>query len=193
MGQIECFWIEPTRSYRRQLRRYSSHPTVDGSVPVEFRCPKDPGKYSYHTTFSAMDVIEADEYPTSGDLWPHDDARWPKNCECGYAYQEGDQWQLFIDQLYQKATGERMALRDAPPGAMWDAYWLREYQKDWVGPDGLCVILKTPGGEWAVDGPSSSGGRWTRTGTSPKFTAMPSILIPNRYHGWFRDGFLIEC
>lgn len=193
MGQIECFWLEPTKQYKRYLRRYSSRYDSSGEPLPESRCPLQPGKFSYHNASNYMDVIEADDCPVSGDLWDHADPLWAKTCGCGYVFMDDDQWQLFVDPLYRKATGELMSLREAPPGAMWDASWLREWHTDWVGPDGLCVVVKTPGGEWPIDGPSSNGDGWNRTGKIPKITATPSILISDRYHGWLRDGMLIEC
>jgi hypothetical protein len=51
----------------------------------------------------------------------------------------------------------------------------------------------TPGGEWAIDMPSIDGGKWSRTGTVPKISVTPSILIPDKYHGFLTDGTLRDC
>jgi hypothetical protein len=79
---------------------------------------------------------------------------------------------------------------------MWDAWWYSDKHK---GPDGKCLVVRTPGGDWIVDAKAIDGNGWTRTGTPPKVTANPSIGIgheegkPWTYHGWLRDGHLVEC
>lgn len=63
------------------------------------------------------------------------------------------------------------------------------------------LVVRTPGGDWHVDGPSKNGGRWTRSGEPPNVTANPSILQQNpsvycgtrEYHGFLRNGVLEEC
>jgi hypothetical protein len=77
----------------------------------------------------------------------------------------------------------------APPGAMW------------LSKSGSGLVVRTPGGDWYVDQPSSSGGNWTRSGEPPNVTANPSILQQNpseysgtrAYHGMLRSGVLEEC
>jgi hypothetical protein len=89
----------------------------------------------------------------------------------------------------------------APVGAMWNCDWYRgEHHENGTAydrhPDGLVLCVNTPGGHWLIDGPSFSNGRevgkWERTGVAPNITVTPSILQP-RYHGWLRDGQLVEC
>lgn len=124
----------------------------------------------------------------------HGDARWPAHCTaCGYAFVEGDEWQVNKTRLYRRLeTGELMPLSRAPAGAMWFASWLQGMD-DFKSPDGNILVLRTPGGDWVVDGPASGGGgHWTRTGVPPKVTANPSIICDS-YHGWLRDGYLEEC
>ena len=83
---------------------------------------------------------------------------------------------------------------------MWYADWMGQ---NYIGPDGHALVVRTPSGDWAVDGPSSGGGKWTRTGTVPNITVTPSIVMgPHKdaegkilkpgYHGWLRDGALHE-
>lgn len=90
----------------------------------------------------------------------------------------------------------------APVGAMWDCDWMRDHKMDSGlaynrNPDGVVLAVRTPGGDWVVDGPSFcnrvESGSWSRTGTIPNVTATPSIDIPGKYHGWLRDGYLVEC
>ena len=88
-------------------------------------------------------------------------------------------------------------IQPAPIGAMWGCDWFAgchessglRYDRN---PDGLVLCVRCPGGDWLIDGPSDSGGSWSRTGVAPNITVTPSILQP-RYHGWLRDGHLVEC
>jgi len=87
-------------------------------------------------------------------------------------------------------TGEVGFLDSFPVGAMFYSDWM-----DYKGPDGKCLSVRTPGGYWMIDGPSTQhpeGNAWTRTGVPPKVTAMPSIIAGN-YHGWLRDGVLMPA
>ena len=176
------------------LRRYA-----DGS------CPDMPGDHSYHNaqahigriplTYSSEGYIES----VSPSRYKGDE-RWPTRCSCGYEFIDSDRWQVLGRRLYENDSGERRIL-DIPwraeagvptwePGAMFDAYWLDKWGE---GPDGLhlSVLLPPDGHVWHVDGPSSSGGGWTRSGTPPAITASPSILTP-RYHGFLQNGVLTD-
>jgi hypothetical protein len=179
--------MEPTVEVERDLRRYS----------LDRECP-GPSTMSYCNAARALDVVDnpMDEQgitriiPTA---IAHDDPRWPTLCDaCGYAFIETDHWQIFQQRLYRRVdNGMLLTLRNFPTGAMWDAHW---YPRK--GPDGRCVVVQTPAGEWMIDAPSTSGQPWTRTGEVPNITARPSILINNRstpdYHGWLTDGVLEE-
>jgi hypothetical protein len=87
-------------------------------------------------------------------------------------------------------------VQPAPVGAMWDCDWFAgchessglKYDRH---PDGMVLCVRCPDGDWLIDGPSQGGGRWERTGEAPNITVTPSILQP-RYHGWLRDGYLVE-
>jgi hypothetical protein len=97
---------------------------------------------------------------------------------------------------------KKSEVRDAPVGAMWDAYWFRgekhesglAYDRN---PDGLVLVVMTPGGTWMIDGPSfvnrNESGNWSRTGIAPNITVTPSIHIPGKYHGRLIAGELVEC
>jgi hypothetical protein len=152
----------------------------------------------YHDTDVVLGDIPypfgtADCDPTPEEI-PHDDPRWPKTCHvCGTPFRDEDNWQHNVHRLYSGAPdGKLYTVRDMPPGSMYDATWWPK-----KGPDGICmhVVLPPAGGladYWNVDGPSSNGPGWTRTGTIPLVTARPSIQTP-RYHGFLTDGFLMEC
>lgn len=120
---------------------------------------------------------------------PRDDPRWPTSCEqCGAALEPETHWQVFHELIYRRTdNGSEHTLRDAPPGAMYIATWFHEKNH-------LHVCLPPNGAldYWDVDGPSSNGNGWTRSGEPPNVTASPSILTP-RYHGFLRAGWLEEC
>lgn len=165
----------------------------------------------YCDSMAFLDEVDAAaEQATDGDLWPHADTRWPKACVCGYEYQPTDSWQLFTGHLYRKASsGELFTLRDAPVGAMWNAPWYAEH-KDWSGPDGRSLVVKTPGGDWMIDGKCSNCTLpnddvhkcWVRHGEPPDLTvdkngvtcsAGAGSILCGAYHGFLRNGWLEQC
>ena len=197
MGRvIDCFFLEPVNEVEESLRRFVFS-TAEGK-PL---CTRQPN--TYHNAEVVLGTLpwNRPEGGSGGDNFDHEDPRWPKACECGYVFQPDDHWQHNLTRLYvRRDTGAKMTISDAPPGAMWYANWLgniEEYRER--SPDGGILILKTPGGDWNIDSKSSNGPGWTRTGTPPKVTANPSIGIGRKpdgswdYHGWLRDGQLIEC
>lgn len=190
---IPCFLLEPTGRSMRCLRRFVWAGVHD--------CPG-----GYHQAIVPVDAVDGEQPSTmdAGDFGG--DPRWPSTCEhCGYQFNDGDQWQVFVQAEYRRAdTGATMTLLTAPPGAMWWADWLAG---DFEGLDHFTrrrgqphLIVKTPGGDWDVDGESSRGAGtgWRRTGEPPQVVAQPSIQMPG-YHGWLggsdgsRPGFLVEC
>ncbi len=187
---VVCFLIEPSDRHRVSLRRWSG-----GAAHCAVR-----GVWG-HTAWNAVGELRADDDPPNQDdpvAWPHDDPRWPSKCDhCGAPFDAGDAWQVFHERVYVRADGQPgdCFLRALPPGAMYDATWL-EHQR---GPDGRSLMLMLPDGRiWHVDGPSSNGTGWTRTGTAPRITARPSILTHRpdggeSYHGWLSDGVLTPC
>lgn len=189
MSAFTCFWLEPVARAERMLRRYY---LTDGGTQSE--CSTPTGYHDVHVVVEQVD-LPLDKPGSGDDRWPHDDPRWPKACACGYTFAERDHWQHGVHRLYERSdTRELISLWGGrvPPGAMWDADWMGD---DYRGPDGRCLVVKTPGGDWCIDGPASNGGRWTRSGTPPKITANPSIAVgdPQRYHGWLRDGVLVDA
>jgi len=193
MVEIQCFWTEPTGTEARWLRRYADR---NGEV-----CSSS--GYGYHNAHVPIEPAPESKEAIGGKGEFATDSRWPTHCACGYEFVEGDHWQVFTVAIYRAADGREWPMRELPPGAMYDATWYHGEPK-YVGPDGiaLVVILPPAGGDadwWHVDGrannnPAPQG--WTRTGTvkgeRPTVTAHPSILTP-RYHGWLRDGKLVEC
>jgi hypothetical protein len=186
-GVIQCFLLEPSDQAQESLRRFVW--SGEGQ-----KCPLPHG---YHNASAVRGHIAFPLDPKSNgygmDAKDHSDPLWPTHCGCGYAFADTDQWQYNVDRLWRRVdTGELFTLDDAPPGAMWFAPW---YEDTFKGPDGRSLVVKTPAGDWLVDSISSGGGRWTRTGEAPRVTASPSILFHGTpgYHGWLRDGQLVEC
>jgi hypothetical protein len=211
---IECFLIEPTDQYWRMLRRYVS----DLNRP----CPACPD--AYHNAEVLIDTVEAESHPTtSDDPAMRDDPRWPTTCDrCDYTFVETDERQVSHDQQYvDRRTGlvytihgshhvprPHVPIEAAPDGAIWRATWYED-MPEFTGSDGHSYIVRTPGGDWAVDGPSTdhasrpqpkrTGGGWQRHGSPPFLTVRPSILLGKKpdgswtYHGFLTNGFLEEC
>lgn len=177
---ITCFFLEPSGEVELSLRRFC----FDNSA-----CSTGWGYHNAETTIGRSET----ERPMGADDFDHSDPRWPKTCGCGYTFQDSDQWQYNRTELYvRQDTGEKMTLSDAPPGAMWFAPWYKGLKDFDRSPDGNVLVVKTPAGDWNVDSKASNGPGWIRTGVPPKVTATPSILI-GKYHGWLRDGQLVEC
>ena len=178
-----CFMLEPTARASASLRRYSR--------PVDTHTWGD-HLHDATTYIGLVDFPLSDSNGLGTDDVDHGDPRWPLRCACGYEFRPDDAWQHNIRRLYEPIGGGQpytLTGNDVPVGAMWDAPWLAT---SWRGPDGRCLVLRTPGGDWVIDQPSRDGGHWTRTGTPPFITARPSILIPGRYHGWLTDGELSD-
>jgi hypothetical protein len=193
-SEIKCFWLEPTPYARVSLRRYKGY-GKDGP------CPTSGVKYhnASAVVVSMMDRPLEEQYDTGEleyDDYPHDDPRWPKACPCGYVFQDDDSWQVNTQRFFSSPEmNGLLTIDDAPVGAMWDAWWY-----DTKGPDGKCIVVRTPGGDWIVDYPCKYGRGWTRTGEPPNITARPSIGIGKAdsgtvwaYHGFLTDGVLVEC
>jgi hypothetical protein len=200
--RIKCFFLEPTEKVAVSLRRYSS----SGG------CPANNGNYHNAQNFITEEPIERDKngYVNNGTkpTPDHDDPKWPGTCTCGYAFQESDHWQRFIDEVYKRTdTGEETTLRDVPPGAMWHAWWADKFQ---VPQSEHNLVVKTPGGEWQIDSQSSNCTMpddrrqerhhcWIRHGDIPNITvdkngmtcgAGAGSIQCGNYHGFLRNGYL---
>jgi hypothetical protein len=209
------FWIEPTDRVAVGLRRYHS-PRGAG-----FTC-----EAGYHSalvfTGEAAGVWRYDDGGRTLDVQPavaHDDPRWPATCACGYAFTAEDTWQGWQELIYRRAdTGQEVTLRQrqasdvggpdpAPPGAMWDAWWMSQR---WRGPDGIALTVRLPNGsDWMVDAEASNCTRkgdrthrcWIRHG-DPKAgsvhvdkdgdtcAAGAGSIQSGDYHGFLHHGIL---
>lgn len=215
---VSTFWLEPTNRIVTGLRRYADRNR--GGGPAEFTCAA-----GYHSAlvFTGEDDAVFTESDTHRVLAVppairHDDPRWPTQCACGYAFTEDDHWQEWQELIYQRAdTGDRYTLRarqasdvgglpSAPPGAMWDAWWM---PASFAGPDGIHLMVRLPNGrDWHVDSQASNCTRpgephqcWVRHGdprhdritvdkNGPTCTAGAGSIQAADYHGFLHDGAL---
>lgn len=111
-------------------------------------------------------------------------------------------------------TGEDVGcLAEAPVGAMWFASW---YPDNFCNPQlgsGKALIVKTPGGDWLVDQQAANCTMpddvhqeqhhcWIINGEVPNITvnkngvtcgAGAGSIQQANWHGFLRDGFLVEA
>jgi hypothetical protein len=172
---VRCFLLYPTETVRLWLRRYTASgggPTytcAGGFHNVKVFFADVPAVFAPGTTDARRRIVTHDAVAP-----PREDPRWPCACTCGAAFAEEDPWQLFYDLLYRRAdTGELLSLRDAPPGAMWTAWWLEELIS---GPDGNSLMVVLPNGrQWFIDGQASN-------------CTMKDDYQQRRHHCWVRHG-----
>ena len=181
---VKCFYLEPAGKLERRLRRY--HSIVEGESPCPLMTPQKDW-LGLHDASAPFDVV--DDPDPRGTIYSQDehapppaDERWPARCGCGYEFAEGDERQVFVERVYRRTdTGEETTIRDAGPGAMYDAYWYSDFE-GWRGPDGRSLIVILPNGmPWHIDGAASNctdpedalhGGHkcWVRHGEPPLIT-----------------------
>ena len=188
---LRCFLLTKTDRVCVELRVY------DGDrVCIAGRGPH--GTYCESITIIDPDAPRSawvEELPKNhtrarSELVSEDDPRWPLACErCGVPWSDKASRQLNADPLWSGSPdGQRHVLEDCPEGAMWDAEWMHGYDGHYNPADGRSLMVKCPGGgEWNIDGPSTNGSGWTRTGTPPEITVTPSIQTAN-YHGHLKAG-----
>lgn len=204
MSRVQCFWVEPANRARRSLRRFRW-----SSTP----CQKTGSYCNAHTALDEVTSTIVDGHWDFGPdpKIPHDDPRWPKNCEaCGYAFTHEDEYQVFHDPLWRDPkTGFIYSRRDNPVGMMYDAFWNHDY-KPWCGPDGKSIHVICPDGhDWCIDSECSNCTMpedkvhkcWVRHGEPPMLTVdkngftckagAGSIQTPT-WHGFLTNGILSE-
>lgn len=215
--KIKVFWLEPTDREKRWLRRYTSS--------LEHKCEKTGSYCNAMADFGEGKI----KYTADGCIAgqdelkpPKDDPRWPTYCDaCGHVFSEKDAHQLFTDQIYVRPdTGQHMSLREAPPGACWDAWWIAERHKDrspgcgsMMGDDGRCLIVRCPDGhDWMIDArcrnctlPQDNLHHcWVRHGKPEDGTlhvdkagntcsAGGGSILTGNWHGFLHGGYLVGC
>lgn len=193
---IKCFMIVDTGDNQLYLRRYKPS-TTDGT------CHCDEMSKIQRVSGSATEAGYAMPDKT--------DHRWPVTCtKCGRPFADSDEWRLFEVSIYRRedSGGEILfhsnpEVGNIPVGAMWDAHWI----PFWKGPDGKCLTVMTPGGEWMIDSRASNCTLpnddrhkcWVRHGVPPNITVDKNGLTCSagagsiqcgKYHGFLRNGEL---
>lgn len=193
MNNVKCFMLTPTARAARFLRRF-------WSVDTGLRLCEPSGYHDEAMRIEDTELIREGRSVRIEPMdWPKGDPRWPTRCHCGHEFDDKEVRQLFYLPIYRTPDGREVTIHATPPrgietapvGSMWFADWYAEV--GWKGPDGRSLVVRTPGGDWAIDGPSNNGNGWTREGEPPFVTARPSILIDGRYHGFLTNGELIAC
>jgi hypothetical protein len=209
---VRCFMLEPTTTMGLWLRRYTQ------DHKGGWTCAE--GWHEAMLPFGETPALyEAREYggwvreivTHAGEKPPGDDPRWPAKCaKCGYLFGETDTKQLFSDLIYARVDGgELMTLRDAPPGAMWDGWWLHGIHGGALcGPtvDGRNLFVRLPNGrDWHIDGRASNCTMpgddvhhcWIRHGNPPELVvdkngptcaAGAGSILAGNYHGFLGQG-----
>lgn len=212
MAKIKCFWVEPTERMARYLRCYASGDCKQSGIGYHNAQVRIEDDDAVRTTVNGHRVVR----PAGGERLPNDH-RWPTFCACGLEFDISNR-QLFCDSIYfNPDTGESWPLRELPVGAVWNAEWLAELSEGrvntlYTGPDGLSLHVRTPGGDWCIDGrannctmPEDNTHKcWVRHG-SPKDGTLHvdknghtcgagagSIVQPG-YHGFLHNGHLVDC
>lgn len=213
---VRCFLLEPVDRVRRWLRCYTDGPAAGGPWTCaggwhEAKRDLDvvAAEYGKHGRYKSLDASLSQGEP------PHEDPRWPTQCAkgCGYAFVATDRHHILVEQEWKRAdSGELCTLEDAPPGAMWNAWWLTDIP-EYCGPDGQALHCRLPDGhDWHIDGPASNCTLkderprvhrcWVRHGVPPDLTVdkggrtcnagAGSIQSPRAggWHGFLRAGVL---
>lgn len=208
-SRIRTFWLEPAPFKGRDLRRYAS-----GSA-----CP---GRYGYHNARSPLGSEFAELMPRGEAERGADDAedyagdwRWPAKCDyCPYEFAESDARQVNMNRLHSGAPdGALWSLGEAPVGATWDAWWMPDHAPWRMGADGICLVVRTPGGDWMVDDfcsnctrPGDYGHKcWPRRGDAracsvdvrkehgETCSAGAGSFLMGGFHGFLHDGWIVPC
>lgn len=201
MSGTKCVFLTLSGKLQPSLRVYF---TGGGECP-EIK------NYGYHQACLFLPLIEGTDSIVSScqrDALEYKD-KWPTTCKCEYLFDEEAERQYRAETLYFINGGPVLTtLHRAPVGAMWYSPWL-EHEAHECGPDGKALVVKTPGGDWHIDGvcsnctkPNNKEHRcWVRHGVPPNITvdkngntcsAGAGSISIGKYHGFLRNGFLTE-
>lgn len=209
MTDIPVFFIEPADRVQRSLRRYRSSSNgkcdASGCGYCNAHTPLPDGPFG-------PAVRSFGDWQAALSAFP---SGWPTHCACGYEFSAYDEWQEFCRRIYRRVdTGEEMTLAAAPVGAVWNADWFIEKRSEgfYVGPDGRCLVVKTPGGEWMIDSRANNCTMpdddthkcWVRHGRPEDGTlhvdknghtcaAGAGSILCGSYHGFLHHGRLTSC
>ncbi|MCU1384989.1 MAG: hypothetical protein JWL71_3686 [Acidobacteria bacterium] len=202
---MKVFFLEPAPNAELLLRCFEA-----GTCPGPYT--------SYHNADVVLGIVDEPLRPPEDRYERLDpdraafsaDPRWPAQCACGYAFTEAVERQVNRDRLYRGAPdGQLYSLSNAPVGAMWDAWWMTGRSN---GADGICLVVKTPGGDWMVDERASNCTLpnddvhkcWVRHGdprtgnvhvdkNGVTCAAGAGSIQQGAYHGFLHNGELTAC
>lgn len=201
----KIIWCEPTGMVERYFSRFGREGLL---------CPKAPNGFTHHRGEKiAGRYQESPLVPATAPDWPpEDDAAWPTHCDyCGEALTpDNSDRSSGSRHIYRRTdTGQEGYISQMPIGACWDAYWYGDHF--WKGPDGRCLIVRTPGGEWVIDSrasnctmPNDNEHRcWVRHGRPEDGTlhvdkngktcaAGAGSIQCGKYHGFLHNGALTD-
>lgn len=191
---IPVFWLEPTDLVRVSLRRFTYRSEKACRAPRYGHSGHDAEVVIVPDALRHVwrEEAEGGRHRTRRELVSREDPRWPATCEaCGEPFQPDDEWQVNARELHRPVRGGHdfgealYTIQDAPVGAMWDAHWMRDW---FTGPDGISLFVKTPGGDWHVDGEASN---CTRTQWGPKEidgVRHEKVWLGRTHYCWVRHG-----
>lgn len=207
-----CFLLEETGRAKRYLRRYAFAREVGP-------CSAMASDYSYHVASveieeGAVSIVEDEGGRSHYEMLDpradefRGDQRWLEVavCPCGRRFTAEDAFQVNAEPIMRRVdTGELTTRHEAEVGAMWDAWWF-----PWRGVDGRSMMVKCPGGDWAIDSQASNCTRptelhqcWVRHGEPPDLTVDKNgdtcnagggsiwIHMPEGWHGFLTAGWLL--
>lgn len=209
MPPLQTYWTEPSGLVTVSVRIYE-----EGACPL-------PGNAGYHDAMQLIHAAEPAENWVDRDpdgfahvrshLVPANEPRWPRLCQCGFAFTAAATRQVWADELYTGSPGGALrALRHLEPGASYNAWWIAKYRPM---PDGMSLVVICPDGHpWSIDERASNCTMpddhehrcWCRHGDPRQANITVnkagktcgagggSILTP-RYHGMLTNGVLSEC
>ncbi len=222
MPTIPTFWMEPTdrccvsigRHTEARLNPCPRSSCGFGHKAVVLILPDEP--------WADWEAIEPREFADEGskrvlvqkrDI-EDNDPRWPTACSsCGYLFAPDDARWVRIAPLYDGSPdGIRRPEHDFMVGALFDKEYLHDWP-EWTGPDGLSLHCMTPGGTWCIDsiasnctdphnrnhkcwirhGDPRTGKITVDKGGAPTCTAGAGSIQCGTYHGFLRDGALVDA
>ena len=180
--RIPLFLLEPTRSFRRHLRR-----VVRGSI-----CPLTASEHAARVVLDESPIDGDSDTPTPNAQGPHEnDPRWPSACKCGRLFEDGDAREVTAERVYVSTHG-RVILSEAEPGSVFDATWAKS-KPEFCGKDGKSIVIVLPDlTRWWVDAKSKAGNRWTRIGIPPRLTIWPAVRS-GTVHVFVAEGVIVKA
>lgn len=187
--KIKTFWAEPSGYVNVSLRRFTYGRDLTCQKPVYTGAGHDASAV-IHEQALECDWLEFDErgyYSVLGHADKNDE-RWPKVCAtCGEPFDYADEFQINADRLYAGAPDDKLyTMRALPVGALYDATWLHGHMHG-PGPDGIALMVVTPGGTWHVDGEANNCTRPQREQRVENGKAQ-TYLTERTHQCWVRHG-----